>query len=187
MPRRRDLRVGVFPSQAGMVYSTKKLAKKEMQTEITQTRAELSEILRKKGFRLTPQREKILDIFYELPEGEHLSAEELQKILRLNHSDISLATSYRTLKLLASVGVLRELDFAEDHKHYELARNPKSPHHHIICLECGTTEEFESEEIMQFAEAIAKERGFDIVDVQLKLFALCKQHPSEEDRPSKGH
>ncbi len=156
-------------------------------TEVMQTRAELSEILRKKGFRLTPQREKILDIFFQLPEGEHLSAEELQKMLRMEHSDISLATSYRTLKLLASLGVLRELDFAEDHKHYELARNPKSPHHHIICLECGTTEEFESEVIMQFAENLAQERGFDIVDVQLKVFATCKQHPVEEDRASKGH
>lgn len=153
----------------------------------SQTRAELSEVLRQKGFRLTPQREKILDIFYQLPEGEHLSAEELQKNLKMASSDISLATSYRTLKLLASLGVLRELDFAEDHKHYELARNPHAPHHHIICLECGVTEEFESDEIMQFAQDIARQRGFDIVDVQLKLFAMCRQHPSEAERPSKGH
>jgi Fur family transcriptional regulator, ferric uptake regulator len=169
-----------------MLYSTKKSVKKEMQPEKVQiglesaesmkTRVQLSDILRKKGFRLTPQREKILDIFYELPAGEHLSAEELQKALRLESSDISLATSYRTLKLLASLGVLRELDFAEDHKHYELARNPKSPHHHIICLDCGKTEEFESEEIIRLSEELAKERGFQIVDVQLKLFAFCDAH-----------
>lgn len=172
-----------------MLYSTKKSVKIEMQPEKVktgpepeaslQTRAELSDILRKKGFRLTPQREKILDIFYELPAGEHLSAEELQKALRLENSDISLATSYRTLKLLASLNVLRELDFAEDHKHYELARNPKSPHHHIICLDCGKTEEFESEEIIRLSEELARERGFQIVDVQLKLFALCEQHSTE--------
>ncbi len=141
-----------------------------------QTRTELSEVLRKKGFRLTPQREKIIDIFYNLPEGEHLSAEELQAFLKKESSDISLATSYRTLKLLASIGVLRELDFAEDHKHYELARNPEAPHHHIICLECYSTEEFESPEITRWAEAIAGERGFQIVDVQLKIFALCQKH-----------
>lgn len=150
--------------------------KVKMQTEEVQTRSELSAILRKKGFRLTPQREKILDIFFELPHGEHLSAEELQKSLIMASSDISLATSYRTLKLLASLGVLRELDFAEDHKHYELARNPNSPHHHMICLDCGKTEEFESEEITRLSELLAKERGFQIVDVQLKLFALCEKH-----------
>lgn len=179
----------LFKSIACMLYSTKKSVKKEMppeklhaenpSEEPMQTRAELSDILRKKGFRLTPQREKILDIFFDLPSGEHLSAEELQKALRMENSDISLATSYRTLKLLASLGVLRELDFAEDHKHYELARNPKSPHHHIICLDCGKTEEFESEEIIRLSEELAKERGFQIVDVQLKLFALCEQHSTE--------
>lgn len=146
-----------------------------------QTRKELSELLRSKGFRLTPQREKILDIFYELPAGEHLSAEELQRNLNQESSDISLATSYRTLKLLASLGVLRELDFAEDHKHYELARNPKAPHHHIICLDCGTTEEFESDEVIRFAEKLAKERGIEIVDVQLKLFAICHKEPHPDE------
>ncbi|MBY0404732.1 MAG: transcriptional repressor, partial [Cyanobacteria bacterium] len=99
------------------------------------TREELSQNLREKGFRLTPQREKIIDIFFYLAEGEHLSAEDLHLMLREENSDISLATSYRTLKLLASIGVLRELDFAEDHKHYELIRNPEDPHHHIICVE----------------------------------------------------
>jgi Fur family ferric uptake transcriptional regulator len=144
-----------------------------------QTREELSGILRNKGFRLTPQREKILDIFFDLPEGEHLSAEDLQKHLHGDTPEISLATSYRTLKLLASLGVLRELDFAEDHKHYELARNPQSPHHHMICLECGRTEEFESEEIIRLSQALSKELGFRIVDVQLKLFAVCDRHDSQ--------
>jgi len=164
-----------------MLYSTKKSVKKEMKTDTMQSRAELSDVLRRKGFRLTPQREKILDIFYELPAGEHLSAEELQQSLMSESSDISLATSYRTLKLLASLGVLRELDFAEDHKHYELARNPHSPHHHIICLDCGKTEEFESDEIIRLATELALERSFRIVDVQLKVFAFCEQHPSADD------
>jgi len=164
-----------------MLYSTKKSVKKEMQTDTMQSRAELSDVLRRKGFRLTPQREKILDIFYELPAGEHLSAEELQQSLMADSSDISLATSYRTLKLLASLGVLRELDFAEDHKHYELARNPHSPHHHIICLDCGKTEEFESDEIIRLSQDLARERGFKIVDVQLKVFAFCEAHTPPED------
>lgn len=140
-----------------------------------QSRPELSEALRKRGLRLTPQREKIIDLFFNLPEGEHLSAEELHNMLARDQSDISLATSYRTLKLLASMGVLRELDFAEDHKHYELARNPESPHHHIICMDCGNTEEFESDEIVRLAQQIAKERGIELVDVQFKLYAFCKK------------
>ncbi len=139
-----------------------------------ETKDLLAKSLRAQGFRMTPQREQIIDIFYELPEGEHLSAEELQHKLKHMQSDISLATSYRTLKLMASLGVLRELDFAEDHKHYELARNPGSPHHHIICLDCGGTEEFESDEIFKLAKAIADEKGLQVVDVQVKVFAYCQ-------------
>ena len=141
-----------------------------------QNREELSKSVRDKGFRLTPQREKILDIFFDLPEGEHLSAEDLQKKLKQASSDISLATSYRTLKMLASIGVLRELDFAKDHKHYELSLNPGSPHHHIICMDCGGTEEFDSDEVMELARNVLKKRGYELVDVQLKVFAHCPTH-----------
>jgi Fur family transcriptional regulator, ferric uptake regulator len=138
------------------------------------TREQLSLHLKERGFRLTPQREKILDIFYNLPEGEHLSAEDLHNQLKHQPGDISLATSYRTLKLLASVGVLRELDFAEDHKHYELTRDPDSPHHHIICVSCGRTEEFEAPEALKMAVAIAETSHFKLTDVQLKVFGFCQ-------------
>jgi Fur family transcriptional regulator, ferric uptake regulator len=141
--------------------------------------------LRSGGLRLTSQRESILHIFYHLPEGEHLSAEELlQRVQATDETDISLATAYRTLKLLASVGVLRELDFAEDHKHYEFIRNPESPHHHIICVSCGGTDEFESPEALQLAQSLASQQRFQLTDVQIKLFGLCPDcQANNEPRP----
>lgn len=150
-----------------------------------ESREELSLILKNQGFRLTPQREKILDIFYGLPEGEHLSAEDLQAILKKENSDISLATSYRTLKLLASLGVLRELDFAEDHKHYELARSTAGiEHQHIICVGCGNTEEFTSVEVFNTAVEIAEKARFELIDVQLKLFGRCQKCQAKRTRES---
>jgi Fur family ferric uptake transcriptional regulator len=137
-------------------------------------RAALSVRLKSKGFRLTPQREKILDIFFYLPEGQHLSADDLYNLVRNDSSDVSLATTYRTLHLLHSIGVLRELDFAEDHKHYELLRDEDTPHHHLICVNCGTTEEFESTEVVAIAQQVAGRRQFVLTDIQLKLYGLCK-------------
>jgi len=146
-----------------------------------QDRESLSRFLRNKGFRLTPQREKILDIFYDLPHGEHLSAEELLERLREDASDISLATSYRTLKLLASLGVLRELDFAEQHKHYELLRSSETPHHHIICVHCGKMQEFESYEITQYCQQVAMAQGVQVLDIQLKIYGVCEcRHASAQ-------
>lgn len=137
--------------------------------------------LRAQGFRLTPQREKVIDIFYSLPHGEHLSAEDLYSLLKQENIDISLATSYRTLKLLANESVLREVDFAEDIKHYELIRGEEKPHHHLICQTCGMTVEFESELFQDEAHTIANGLGFEPVDLQVKLFARCL--PDKADCP----
>lgn len=135
---------------------------------------EIIKKLRKKGYRITPQREKILQIFYELPEGTHLSAEELQKILEEREIKISLATLYRTLKLLSSTGLLRELDFAEDHKHYELFRGKQSFHHHIICVNCNKTLEVQDKTLYDLGVKLSQEHGIELIDVQFKLFGICK-------------
>jgi Fur family ferric uptake transcriptional regulator len=68
----------------------------------TSLRAELNE----RGWRLTPQRETVLHIFQELPQGEHLSAEDLYHRLEVDGEGISLSTIYRTLKLMARMGIL---------------------------------------------------------------------------------
>lgn len=139
--------------------------------------------LRSKGLRVTPQREKILQIFMELPDGTHLSAEDLHKMLEAKKENISLATTYRTLKLLSQFGYLRELDFAEGHKHYELNKD-KRPHHHIICLNCNKTIEFEDDLVNQVGYRIAQEKGVEIVDIQFKIYAIC---PNEKDDETKTH
>lgn len=139
--------------------------------------------LRSKGLRVTPQREKILQIFMELPDGTHLSAEDLFKRLTDKNENISLATTYRTLKLLSQFGYLRELDFAEGHKHYELNKD-KRPHHHIICLNCNKTLEFEDDLVNQVGYRIAAEKGVEVVDIQFKIYAIC---PNEHDDVTKTH
>ena len=139
--------------------------------------------LRSKGLRITPQREKILQIFMDLPETNHLSAEDLHEILVKQNQNISLATTYRTLKLLSQFGYLRELDFAEGHKHYELNKD-KKPHHHIICLNCNKTLEFEDDLINQIGYKIAQEKGLEVVDIQFKVYAIC---PHEHDDVTKTH
>ncbi len=139
--------------------------------------------LRSRGLRVTPQREKILQIFMELKDGDHLSAEDLHKILTKKNENISLATTYRTLKLLSQFGYLRELDFAEGHKHYEL-NEEKRPHHHIICLNCNKTIEFEDDLVNQVGYRIAQEKGVEIVDIQFKIYAIC---PNEKDDETRTH
>ena len=100
------------------------------------TAGSLKAELNSKGWRLTPQREIILQVFQNLPRGNHLSAEELHGLLEQRGETVSLSTVYRTVKLMTRMGILRELELAEGHKHYELAPPPPplglcavQPHH----------------------------------------------------------
>lgn len=128
--------------------------------------------LRKRGHRITAQRETILRIFREQPHGTHLSAEELHHKLAEKGSTVSLATAYRTLKLLSTLGLLRELDFAEGHKHYEL-KEENVPHQHIICIGCNSTIEFEDHFLEEAGQKIGARYNFEVIDAQFKIFGLC--------------
>lgn len=137
--------------------------------------ARVQEDLRRLGYRVTPQRETILQVFQGLPEGTHLNAEELHRELAQIDSGISLATTYRTLKLLASIGLLRELDFAEGHKHYELATPQSAPHHHLVCASCSLAIEFEEPSLYDLGLEVAQTHGFRMVDIQYKVFGVCPE------------
>ena len=113
-----------------------------------------------------------LQIFREQAHGHHLSAEELHILLLEKGSNVSLATAYRTLKLLSSLGLLRELDFAEGHKHYELKQDTL-PHQHIICIGCNVTIEFEDHFLEEAGQKIGARHNFEVIDAQFKIFGLC--------------
>ncbi len=135
----------------------------------TSLRAELNE----RGWRLTPQREIILHIFQELPQGEHLSAEDLYHRLEVEGEGISLSTIYRTLKLMARMGILRELELGEGHKHYELNQPYPHHHHHLICVRCNATIEFKNDSILKIGAKTAQKEGYQLLDCQLAIHAVC--------------
>jgi len=129
--------------------------------------------LNQQGYRLTPQRKKILNIFQVLPQGEHLSAEELHRTLREQEERISLSTVYRTLHLMSYMGLLRELELAEGHKHYELNRSQPDQHHHIVCVYCGRTAEFKHDLANQIGSKQAEREGYHLLDCQLTIYGVC--------------
>ncbi len=135
----------------------------------TSLRAELNE----RGWRLTPQREVILHIFQELPQGEHLSAEDLYQRLEIKGEGISLSTIYRTLKLMARMGILRELELGEGHKHYEINQPYPHHHHHLICVRCNMTIEFKNDSILKIGSKMSHKEGYQLLDCQMTIHAVC--------------
>ena len=135
--------------------------------------APFGEGLHKDGKRLTPQRLKVLNLFENIGAGNHLSAEEVHEKLIKSSSKVSLATIYRTLRLLVQMGLLHELELSEGGHRYELLSNETADHHHLICIRCGRTEEFESDEVLKAGKVAAKINGFKLVESSLNVRAIC--------------
>ncbi len=137
------------------------------------TASSLKAELNDRGWRLTPQRETILHIFQELPKGKHLSAEELHGLLQSRGEAISLSTVYRSVKLLARMGILRELELGEGHKHYEVNQPYPQHHDHLICVRCNKTIEFKNDNILKIGTKTAEKEGYHLLDCQLTIHAIC--------------
>ena len=137
------------------------------------TAASLKAELNDRGWRLTPQRETILQVFQNLPKGQHLSAEELYNVLEGQGEAISLSTIYRTLKLMSRLGILRELELAEGHKHYELNQPYPYHHHHLICVRCNKTVEFKNDSVLKISTKTAQKEAYHMLDCQLTIHAVC--------------
>jgi Fur family ferric uptake transcriptional regulator len=139
------------------------------------TRNSFKAELNQKGWRMTPQRETILQVFQTLPRGEHLSAEDLHDRLEKQKSNISLSTIYRTVKIMARMGILRELELAEGHKHYELNTASPHHHHHMVCVQCNRTIEFNNDSILKQSVKQVEKAGFQLIDCQLTIYTICPE------------
>lgn len=123
--------------------------------------------------RLTPQRELIIKIFAGHP-GEHLSAEEVHRLVKQEFSDIGLATVYRTLELLTSLHILQRIHFNDGRSRYEFNQEEVHRHHHMVCMRCGKVEEFGEDLLDDLEERVFRERGFRVMDHELKFFGICQ-------------
>ncbi|SBO41787.1 Ferric uptake regulation protein [Cyanobium sp. NIES-981] len=129
--------------------------------------------LHDRGQRLTPQRQRVLALFERIGEGTHLSAEEVHQRLLKAQERVSLATVYRTLRLLSSMGLLQELELPEGGRRFELAGDTHRDHHHLVCVRCGRTEEFENTAVLAAGEDAAAAHAFRLLECVLTVRALC--------------
>jgi Fur family ferric uptake transcriptional regulator len=100
--------------------------------------------LRRVGLKHTGQRDTILRTF--LDTRDHLSTDDLYRLVRKQDERIGFTTVYRTLKLLAECGLASEVAFNDGIARYEHQYNRRN-HHHMVCTDCGSSVEFFSTDI----------------------------------------
>jgi Fur family ferric uptake transcriptional regulator len=140
----------------------------------------ICESLRDNSYKLTPQRQTILKTFIEHAD-QHLSAEDVYMLVKHEYPDIGLATVYRTLDLLAELGVLQKNDFGDGRSRYEFSNRNEHHHHHLICLTCGEVSEFDDDLLESLETVIQKRNGFKVIDHDLKFLGYCTKCQSTLD------
>ena len=96
------------------------------------------ETLREKDYKITPQRQQILEILKD--NVNHPTAEQIFKQVREQLPNTSFTTIYNTLDLLKELGAVNELSVEAERRHFD----PNTePHYHLYCEQCGDLEDIE--------------------------------------------
>ena len=119
-----------------------------------------------KGVRLTDQRRVIAKVMSNA--NDHPDVDELHKRVNKIDKKISIATVYRTVKLLEESGIVEKHDFKGGKARYE--ESPEEHHDHLIDINSGEIIEFVDKEIENLQNKVAKKLGYKLVDHKLELY-----------------
>lgn len=161
---------------SGASTSSPKRSRDEIVAEATRL---FEAFLRHRGLKQTRQRKVILEAF--LDTDEHLTAEDLYRMVQERDSAIGFATVYRSLHLMVEAGIAREREFSAGRKFYEHVVGESQDHHHLICIKGGPIVEFYLPDSMKRElEKIADEHGFVLTDYTLELFGVSPEKQGKD-------
>jgi Fur family ferric uptake transcriptional regulator len=136
-------------------------------------RQELSALtgrLRQQARKITGPRQAILEI---LRRREHPLATR-QIFAALPQGRCNLATIYRAVHLLETMGMVKRFDFGDGVARFELVgENDGGHHHHLVCTRCAGVVEIEECFPREIERRVAARNGFKAVTHKLEFFGLC--------------
>ena len=134
------------------------------------------EILKAKGYRLTPQRMLVIEALHNA-EG-HISAQEIYNQLHSRYPYSNISTVYRTLELMKKFNLVTETDFGEGRARYHVAG--KGHHHHLVCRRCGKIIDLEESALYLLKDTLLREYGFEADLRHLAISGKCDECRKEE-------
>ena len=131
--------------------------------------AEIVGTLEEAGYRLTLPRRALAGLIAD--RGGHFTAEDLLGESRRRRLGLNRATIFRSLDVLAELGVIERLDLPSG-GHAFVACEP-AHHHHIVCSSCGRSTGVADHGLDAVAAAIGRKTGYRVDTHRLELFGLC--------------
>ena len=129
------------------------------------------EKLREGGHKMTPQRLAVVKVL--AGSEAHPSVEQIYEQVRGDFPTMSLATVYRNVMLVKSLGEVLELGFPDGSNRYDGMK--PYPHPHVICTRCKTILDPDPGRVKDLSDRIATETGFQIHTQRMDFFGICPE------------
>lgn len=124
----------------------------------------------KLGARNTRQRTAVIKVLSEI--DTFASAKEIHRELENRDLQVGLTTVYRTLQSLAEIEAVDVLHMATGETLYRQCVSPHH-HHHLVCTQCGRTEEIDGGSVETWAKQVAEQHGFQLTGHDAEIYGLC--------------
>ncbi len=133
----------------------------------SQIEAKLTEL----GHRATSSRMEVVDAL--LKYHGHMTADDLFEKMRDDESNVGRMTVFRTLDLLAEIGVVRPAYGGSGAAHFVLLED--GHHHHLVCIRCSNSVEFaECSFADDLSQQLAEQFKFKIEGHMLEIYGVCE-------------
>lgn len=137
--------------------------------------------LRQRGYRLTPQRQLVLEAVDAL---EHATPDDILGEVRKTASGVNISTVYRTLELLEELGLVSHAHLGHGAPTYHLA--DRHHHMHLVCRDCGAVIEADVEVAAEFTAKLRETFGFDTDMKHFAIFGCCANCGTAPDPAARG-
>jgi Fur family transcriptional regulator, ferric uptake regulator len=129
---------------------------------------EWDEQLRARGYRVTPQRQLVLEAVAQL---DHATPEEIGNQVQQTARGVNISTIYRTLELLEQIGMVTHTHLGHGAPIYHLASH--ADHVHLVCRECDRVTETGPDTIRPLITVLDERYGFETDVGHLTVFGRC--------------
>ena len=140
------------------------------------TERKVAATLKQHGYKLTPQRRVVIQAIASTQ--DHLTPTAIYDKVHQDHPNIGFVTIYRTLEILAELGLICELHAGGNCHSYTIGA--PGHHHHLICSGCRKVVDFTGYDLGKVQQNLAKETGFRIDDHLLEFIGLCQTCQKEK-------
>ena len=124
--------------------------------------------LRAKGYRLTPQRQLVLEAVGQIG---HATPEQVLTAVQRTAVGVNVSTVYRALSLLEELGLVRHTHLSHGAPTFSLVS--EAEHAHLVCRECAGVQELPADAVGDLASHLLEQQGFRVDIGHTALFGTC--------------